>query len=196
MPIDLQRSARCPASPQAIQVIVVALGLLILCADKIGFNETNFMGIGYYQMESTEDTSSVTVSDSSDVETPLIQQDLAAQVEMLAQASNLLLHRLDSIERALDRDTFELANLKVRVKDGPNAESVKTLVATLNLTEPFLIGDFLRALNPHIIQHDLVDLNDLEIRTTPHLRQAFYLQPTDIKIPYAKLLLGLPHMFV
>jgi hypothetical protein len=123
-------------------------------------------------------------------------KELAKQVEMLAQASNLLLHRLDSIERALDRQTFELADLKVRVKDGPNAETVLNLVATLNLAERFLIGDFLRALNQHIIQHDLVDLNDLEIRTTPYLRQAFYLQPTDLKIPYAKLLLGLPHMFV
>ena len=123
-------------------------------------------------------------------------KELAAQIEMLAQASNLLLHRLDSIERALDRQTFELADLKVRVKDGPNAETVRNLVATLNLTERFLIGDFLRALNQHIIQHDLVDLNDLEIRTTPYLRKAFYLQPTDLKIPYAKLLLGLPHMFV
>lgn len=123
-------------------------------------------------------------------------KELAAQIEMLAQASNLLLHRLDSIERALDRQTFELADLKVHVKDGPNAETVRNLVATLNLPEPFLIGDFLRALNHHIIQHDLVDLNDLEIHTTPYLCQAFYLQSTDIKIPYAKLLLGLSHMFV
>ena len=122
--------------------------------------------------------------------------DLAAQIEALVQASNLLLYRLDSMERALNQETFELASLKVRVKDGPNATEVRSLVATLNLTEPFLIGDFLKALNQHIIQNDLVDLNDLEITTTPYLRKAFYLQPTNTKIPYAKLLLGLPNMFV
>jgi hypothetical protein len=123
-------------------------------------------------------------------------QELATQIDSLVRTTNLLLYRLDSMERALNQETFELASLKVRVKDGPNATDVRTLVATLNLTEPFLIGEFLKALNQHIIQHDLVDLNDLEITTTPYLRKAFYLQPTDMKIPYAKLLLGLPSMFV
>ena len=125
-----------------------------------------------------------------------VKEELATQIEMLARTSNLLLHRLDSMERALNQETFELASLKVSVKEGPNAADVRTLVATLNLAEPFLIGDFLKSLNQHIIHHDLVDLNDLEITTTPYLRKAFYLQPTDTKIPYAKLLLGLPSMFV
>ena len=147
-------------------------------------------------MESTEETSSVTGSDSSDVETPLIQQELAAQVEMLAQASNLLLHRLDSIERALDQQTFDLAKLNVRVKDGPAAPAVRSLLAALNLTTPLLIGDFLRALNQYLIHNNLVDLNDLEIHVSLLLNEAFSLLPTDTKIPYAKLLLGLPSMFV
>ena len=147
-------------------------------------------------MESTEETSSVTGSDSSDVETPLIQQELAAQVEMLAQASNLLLHRLDSIERALDQQTFDLAKLNVRVKDGPAAPAVRSLLSALNLTAPLLIGDFLRALNQYLIHNNLVDLNDLEIHVSLLLNEAFLLLPTDTKIPYAKLLLGLPSMFV
>ena len=121
---------------------------------------------------------------------------LTRQVETLAQASNLLLYRLDSVERALNQETFELAALKVRIKDGLNSAEVRNLVATLNLTEPILIGDFLKALNQHIIHQDLVDLNDLEITVTPYIRKAFYLQPTDTKIPYAKLLLGLPSMFI
>ena len=152
------------------------------------------MGIETAKMDETDMIMDDDSGATSTKESPT--KELAAQIEMLAQASNLLLHRLDSIERSLDRQTFELADLKVRVKDGPNTDTVRNLVATLNLAERFLIGDFLRALNQHIIQHDLVDLNDLEIRTTPYLRQAFYLQPTDLKIPYAKLLQGLPHMFV
>ena len=39
----LQREALCPASPQAIQVIVVALGWLILSTHKIGAHGVNFM---------------------------------------------------------------------------------------------------------------------------------------------------------
>lgn len=124
------------------------------------------------------------------------KEELAAQIDRLVCTANLLLYRLDSVERALNQETFQLAALKVRVKDGPNAEQVRSLVSTLNLTEPFLIADFLKALNQHIIHQDLVDLNDLEITVTPYIRKAFYLQPTDTKIPYAKLLLGLPSMFV
>lgn len=139
------------------------------------------------------DKSDVIMDDDS---IKLDTKELASHVEMLAQASNLLLHRLDSVERALDQQTFELASLKVNVKDGLNVAEVRNLIENLNLTEPFLIGDFLRALNQYLIHNDHVDLNDLEILTTPFIQKAFYLQPTDIKIPYAKLLLGLPYMFV
>ena len=137
----------------------------------------------------------VNMCDSSNEELDATTE-LATQIEALARTSNLLLHRLDSIERAIEQETFELASLKVRIKDGPNAADVRSLVTTLNLAEPILIGDFLKALNQHIIAHNLVDLNDLEITVTPYIRKAFYLQPTDTKIPYAKLLLGLPSMFV
>jgi hypothetical protein len=135
-------------------------------------------------------------STESGYETPEEHRELAAQVEMLAHASNLLLHRLDTIERALDQNTFELDTLKVRVKDGPHAAATRSLLAALNLAEPLLIGQFLRTLNRYLIHNDLVDLNDLEIHTTPLLKEAFVLQPTSTKIPYAKLLLSLPHMFV
>jgi hypothetical protein len=137
----------------------------------------------------------VNMCDSSNEELDATTE-LATQIEALARTSNLLLHRLDSIERAIEQETFELASLKVRIKDGPNAADVRSLVTTLNLAEPILIGDFLKALNQHIITHNLVDLNDLEITVTPYIRKAFYLQPTDTKIPYAKLLLGLPSMFM
>lgn len=119
-------------------------------------------------------------------------KSLEEQINDLCKTTDFLAHRLDSIQRLLDQNTFELETQKI----GATAENVRELLAALKLEEPLELGEFLRALNKYLIHNDLVDLNDLQIYLNPLLAAAFQ-TPADLKkIPYALLLSALPKMFV
>jgi hypothetical protein len=122
---------------------------------------------------------------------------LLQQIEHLKVNGDLLQHRLDSIERLLDQQTFQLQNVKIRVAPLENANQVRELLKTLELEEDNLVlGDFLKALNRWLIKEDLVDLNDLQIYLSPLVAASFQ-KPIGLKkIPYALLLTALPKMFV
>ena len=121
---------------------------------------------------------------------------LESQIRTLCETSNFLSHRLDTIQRLLEQDTFELETQPIKLYPGKHIVSVKRLLDTLNLTDDTLtLGDFLRALNRYLIHNDLVDLNDLQIILSPLIASAFQKAPGLKKIPYPLLLTALPKMF-
>lgn len=121
---------------------------------------------------------------------------LESQIKSLCETTNFLSHRLDSIQRLLDQETFELETQPIKVFPGQHTTAVKSLLTALNLTDDSLkLGDFLRALNRYLIHNDLVDLNDLQIILSPLIASAFQKPPGLKKIPYPLLLKALPKMF-
>jgi hypothetical protein len=121
---------------------------------------------------------------------------LESQIRALCETSNFLSHRLDTIQRLLDQETFELETQPITLYPGQHIDSVKRLLDALELTDTNLkLGDFLRALNRYLIHNDLVDLNDLQIRLSPLIASAFQKAPGLKKIPYPLLLTALPKMF-
>lgn len=121
---------------------------------------------------------------------------LESQIRTLCETSNFLSHRLDTIQRLLDQQTFELETQPIKVFPGQHTDAVKALLEALNLTDANLkLGDFLRALNRYLIHNDLVDLNDLQIILSPLIASAFQKAPGLKKIPYPLLLTALPRMF-
>ena len=121
---------------------------------------------------------------------------LESQIRSLCETSNFLSHRLDSIQRLLDQETFELETQSIKVFPGQHTTAVRALLEALNLTDDNLkLGDFLRALNRYLIHNDLVDLNDLQIVLSPLIASAFQKPPGLKKIPYPLLLTALPKMF-
>lgn len=153
-------------------------------------------------MDPTTDTMSVSnmstsssVSDKETVQTDI--KTLQDHIEDMKKNANLLSYRLDSIQRMLDRQIFELQNLAIKVNPYGKPTQVHKLLATLDLKEDGLIlGDFLKALNRWLIKEELVDVNDLEIHLSPLVAAAFQKAPGLKKIPYALLLNSLPKMFV
>jgi hypothetical protein len=133
-------------------------------------------------------------------ETPTYESDfktLTEHIEYLKQTSDLLGYRLDTIQRLLDQETFDLENYALRVASNSNTNKVKALLEELGLKDSVSLkmGDFLKALNTWLIQKELVDLNDLQIHLNPMLCAAFQKAPGLKKIPYALLLTSLPKMF-
>jgi hypothetical protein len=126
---------------------------------------------------------------------PLIS--LQEQIQLLKDQSNLLLHRVDSMQACLKQESFDLAIQTISIKSTNKAAKVKLLLTTLELKEDGLtVGHFLSALNTYLIKHDLVDLNDLQIILNPLLCAAFQ-KPTGLKkVPYGILLNSLPNLFV
>ena len=121
---------------------------------------------------------------------------LESQIRGLCETANFLSHRLDTIQRLLDQETFELETQPIKVFPGQHTTAVKKLLEALNLTDDNLkLGDFLRALNRYLIHNDLVDLNDLQIILSPLIASAFQKAPGLKKIPYPLLLTALPKMF-
>lgn len=122
---------------------------------------------------------------------------LTEHIEYLKQASDLLEYRLDTIQRLLDQQTFDLESYILRVAPTSNANKVLELLKELGLgnQESIQMGEFLKALNTWLIQNELVDLNDLQIYLNPMLCAAFQKDSGLKKIPYALLLTSLSHMF-
>lgn len=120
---------------------------------------------------------------------------LESEIERLCTMSNLLQHRLDTIERLIHNNQFELE--KQPIKSHPGREDIlRPFLQTLELEESGLtVGVFLQALNRHLIRSRLVDLNDLEIILTEELRTLFLIDESQKKVPYAILLRQLPELF-
>jgi hypothetical protein len=135
-------------------------------------------------------------SDASSVDlSPL--DTLESQINALANTTHFLHHRLDTIQRLLDQEMFDMESLSIQVAPSSKASQVRELLEALQLKEENLqLGTFLRALNQWLIQEDFVDLNDLQIILSPLVAAAFQKPPGLKKIPYALLLTALPKMFV
>ena len=122
---------------------------------------------------------------------------LEEQIQLLKDQSNLLLHRLDTIQECLKQESFDLASQSIKVNPTSKATSIRKLLVTLDLDEKGLtIGKFLKALNIYLIHTNLVDLNDLQIHLNPILTSAFQKAPGLQKIPYGLLLSSLPKLFI
>jgi len=124
-------------------------------------------------------------------------ESLETTIQTLKTTSNLLLHRLDSVQTALKHETFELDTRTVQLKETANLPQVKQLLEVLNLHQvSFPIGTFIRALNTYILQEQLVDLNTLHIHLTPLLASVFQAHSTLQTVPYGFFLKNLPLLFV
>jgi hypothetical protein len=142
-----------------------------------------------------EDAESVDIEDTEATLDSL--NTLEIQIRSLCESSNFLSHRLDTIQRLLDQETFELETQPIKVYPNHHAPAVKSLLTALNLSDTNLkLGDFLRALNRYLIHNELVDLNDLQILLSPLIASAFQKPPGLKKIPYPLLLTALPRMFM
>lgn len=122
---------------------------------------------------------------------------LREQVEHLSETAGLLSHRLDSMQQALEQETFQLATVPIRLTArNKSYEHLRAFLTELGLREENLtVGRFLRALNRYLIQENCIDLNDLQIRLNPRLCAVFSKPPGLKKVPYALLLKNLPNLF-
>jgi hypothetical protein len=140
----------------------------------------------------TSQPTSPSVSTEDDVELA----SLSAQIEHLCETAGFLSHRVHTMERALEQETFQLDSHPIKVASTAKSKSVEDLLATLSLQqEDLTLGKFLRALNKYLIHEDLVDLNDLQIKLSPLIAAAFQKPKGLKKVPYALLLMSLPRMF-
>ena len=122
-------------------------------------------------------------------------QSLEQEIQALKQTTDLLLHRLDSMQRSLEQESFQLATRVVQLKETHTKEQLKNLVQALGLEESSLtLGSFLKALNQYILRQNLVDLNDLHIYFNPLLQSVF--QSNYEKVPYGFFLKSLPDLFI
>jgi len=140
------------------------------------------------------------ISDSdtnSSMQEPSSLQTLKDEIEHLKTTTDFLLHRLDSIQNALEQDTFSLSDHTIRIRPTGKPAQVRLLLIAIGLEESSLtVGKFLKALNIYLLKHDLVDLNDLQILLNPLLKAAFH-KPLGLKkVPYGLLLNTLPTMFL
>ncbi len=137
--------------------------------------------------DSQEETSSVNSQ----------QISLEELIETMAKQSTFLQHRLDTIQRLLDQETFEFSSRPLKVAPVAKASQVRKLLQEINVTEEGLTMEvFLKALNRWLIHQELVDLNDLQIVLTPFVASVFEKPAGLKKVPYCLLLASLPKLFV
>ena len=138
-----------------------------------------------------EETSSVNSSVNSQ------EASLEELITTMAKQSDFLHHRLDSIQRLLDQETFEFSSRPLKVAPVAKASQVRKLLDEIGVTEEELTMEiFLKALNRWLICQELVDLNDLQIHLSPLVASAFQKAPGLKKVPYCLLLASLPKMFI
>jgi hypothetical protein len=141
---------------------------------------------------SVSPSAAASVSTENDVELA----SLSAQIENLCETTGFLSHRIHTMERALEQETFQLDSHPIKVASTAKAAHVEDLLAALKLSQDNLtLGKFLRALNKYLVHEDLVDLNDLQIKLSPLIVAAFQKPKGLKKVPYALLLMSLPRMF-
>jgi len=122
-------------------------------------------------------------------------QSLEHEIQTLKQTADLLLHRLDSMQRSLEQDSFQLATRVVQLKETDTKQQVTILLEALSLDKSSLtLGSFLKAFNVYILKQNLVDLNDLHIHFNPLLQAVF--QSNYEKVPYGFFLKSLPDLFI
>ena len=132
-----------------------------------------------------------------ETETTSIPTNLEEEITRLRDTAHFLRHRLDTVQSLLDRETFELEKHPAQISQGKKGQAARNLIEALNLQEANLtIGLFLKALNQYLVKQDLVDLNDLTIRPNPLVAKAFCLEHKDGTVPYSRLLLSLPALFM
>jgi hypothetical protein len=113
-------------------------------------------------------------------------------LQTLKNSGDLAYHRLDSIERLLEQETFNSSKLFLK----PKTEKVTAFLLELGFTEEnTTLEEFLKALNRWLINSELVDLNDLQILVTPQIEDLFEKTRGLQKAPYPLLLASLPHLF-
>jgi hypothetical protein len=128
------------------------------------------------------------------------EQDSMTLEDYILKASDLvdvMKYRLDSMQRALEYKSFSLENLSIRLREDVSTSSAMSRFLTdLSLSEDTLtLGLFLKALNTHLVRNELVDLNDLEIYVPSYLKEAFNMEPSLEKVPYATVLWHIPQVF-
>lgn len=143
------------------------------------------------------DQTTMSDTEDSDGETTALQTTLEEELTRLRDTAHFLRHRLDTVQSLLDQETFELDKHPARIHSGKKGQAARNLLVALELQETDLtIGTFLKALNQYLVSHDLVDLNDLTIRPNPIVVKAFSLEHKAGPVPYCRLLLSLPALFL
>jgi hypothetical protein len=133
----------------------------------------------------------------TETETIALRTTLEEELTRLRDTAHFLRHRLDTVQTLLDRETFELEKHPARIQSGKRGQAARSLLEALTLQESNLtIGLFLKALNQYLVKQDLVDLNNLTIRPTPLVAKAFCLEHKTELVPYSRLLLSLPALFL
>jgi hypothetical protein len=121
-----------------------------------------------------------------------IDNELENWIQTLKNSGDLLHHRLDSIERLLEHETFNSKKLFLK----PKTENASQLLIDLGFTETHpTLEELLKKLNKWLINSELVDLNDLQILITPQIEATFEKTRGLQKAPYPLLLASLPQLF-
>jgi hypothetical protein len=136
-------------------------------------------------------------TEASDGEVATLRTTLEEELTRLRDTAYFLRHRLDTVQSLLDQETFELDKHPAQIHPGKKGQAARNLLEALSVQETGLtIGTFLKALNQYLVGHDLVDLNDLTIRPNPLVAKAFCLENKTGAVPYCRLLLSLPALFL
>jgi hypothetical protein len=136
-------------------------------------------------------------TEASDGETDTLHTTLEDELTRLRDTAHFLRHRLDTVQTLLDQETFELDKHPARIYPGKKGLAARNLLEALHLqAQNLTIGAFLKALNQYLVGQDLVDLNNLSIRPNPLVAKAFCLEHKSGPVPYCRLLLSLPVLFL
>lgn len=144
----------------------------------------------------TSDSASLTSAESSRSLTAKTQfSTLREAITHFQRTAKFLQERIDTIEWQLQEETFQAANVPLKIRE-KQRETARRFLETIDCEETDLtLGMFLKCLNRYLIANNCVDLNDLQIYTSPFLRSTLGLLPTMQKVPYPWLLAGLPVLF-
>lgn len=150
-----------------------------------------------YVVRKSMDHNTMSDTEASDGETETFHTTLEEELTRLRDTAHFLRHRLDTVQSLLDQETFELDKHPARIHPGKKGQAARNLLKALSIQETDLtIGSFLKALNQYLVTQDLVDLNDLTIRPSPLVAKAFSLEHKAGSVPYCRLLLSLPALFL
>ena len=117
-------------------------------------------------------------------------------IENLEKSAYFLQHRLDTIQSQLDVHTFSLETMRLHLHKSSRTNVLRKLLSLLELDEKSLtMGDFLKKLNTYLIQNDFIDLNDLQIKTSPLIALVFEIPTEKRKVPYPFLLKQMKYLF-
>lgn len=118
-------------------------------------------------------------------------------IRHLETSANFLQQRLDTVQSQIDVHTFSLQTMHIHVRKSSRTSSLRKLLKLIELDEkqPMTMGSFLTKLNNYLLQNDYIDLNDLQIHTSPLIALVFNIPDNKRKIPYPFLLKELKELF-